>query len=267
MNYLTFNKLLQASWTWRQPLTRKPVNFGTPISDLFIWRNSNEWQTSFELIDIPGLFANTAEGLNGVVTLLIFDGSGHQLLSKELNIIPSFRQTIHLASYLNGIKETAGTFAVFHKQVPSSLSTMGSYLAERGYVSYRYKGAPLRSYVHGNLDAIAQNVNGSLQLLGCSSFFKREYRLQFVIALNNHYQLFIVNPTTRLQRCKVRLISINGERLLHLYNFKLDPGAIHAIDLKDEVTEHGRVVIESHMVMARPIVFRIQNSKMDVFHG
>lgn len=267
MNYLTFEKLLQAPWTWRQPITKKPASFGTPISDLFIWRSSRDWQTSFELIDIPGLFANSAEYSSGAVTLKMFDSSGHQLLSKELNIIPSFRQTINLSSCLNGINETVGTFAVFHKQVPVKISTMGSYLAERGYVSYQYQGAPLRSYVHGNLDAISQNINGQLQMLGCSSFFKREYRLQFMITPNSHYQLCIVNPTSRLQRCRGKLISVNGERLLHLYTFQLDPGAIHVLDLKDEVTEPGRIIIESHMVMARPLVFRIQNSKMDVFHG
>lgn len=267
MNYLTFDKLLRAPWSWRQPLTIKPANFSTPISDLFIWRNSSDWQTSFELIDISGLFADRAKDLSGAVELIMFDSSGHQLLSKELNILPSFRQTIDLASYLNGISETVGTFAVFHKQVPLTLSTMGSYLAERGYVSYRYQKAPLRSYVHGNLDAIARNINGQLQMLGCSSFFQREYRLQFVITPESHYQLCIVNPTSSLQRCEGRLISINGEKLIHLYTFQLDPGAIHVLDLKGEVTEPGRMVIESHMVMARPLVFRIQNIKMDVFHG
>jgi len=267
MFFQKFHKIFNAPWTWRQPLTGRPADISAPISDLFVWRNSCNWQTSFELIDIPGLFVDRAEGSSGVASLVLFDSLGNQFLRKEINIIPAQRQTINLTSYLNGIGDEIGTFAVFHKSVPISITSMGSYLAERGYVSFRYQGAPLRCYVHGNLDAISHYNNGQLQMLGCSSFFKREYRLQFLLVPGSQYQLCIVNPTSRLQRFECKLISISGQRLLHLCTFNLNPGAINLLNFQNEVTEPARIVIESHMIMARPLVFRIQNFKMDVFHG
>jgi hypothetical protein len=177
------------------------------------------------------------------------------------------RQTIDLAAYLSGANEEMGTFAVFHKSIPMAISSMGSYLAERGYVSYRYQGAPLRSYVHGNLDAIAHNTNGELQVLGGSSFFQRQYRLQFELTPGSQYQLCVINSTASEQKCIGKLVSIKGGGILNSQPFKLTSGAVHALNFKSEVTEHARVIIESHIIMARPLVFNIQNSKMDVFHG
>jgi len=260
-------KILRSPWTWRQALTGLPHDLNAPISDLFVWRNSAEWQTSFELIDIPRLIVDSKSEINAVVKLVFFDSSGHQFLSEEIEVLSAIRQTIHLSSYLKGTNEEMGTFAVFHKSVPSAISSMGSYLAERGYVSYRFQGAPLRSYVHGNLDAIAQNANGELQVLGGSSFFQRQYRLQFELIPGNQYQLCIVNPTASKQKCVGKLVAINGGKVLCSRLFNLTPGGVHALTFQSEVTEHARVIIESHIIMARPLVFNIQNLKMDVFHG
>jgi hypothetical protein len=260
-------KILRSPWTWRQALTGRPNDLNAPISDLFVWRNSAEWQTSFELIDIPRLFVDSEGDANTVVKLVFFDSSGQQFLSEEIVVLPAIRQTINLASYLRGANEEIGTFAVFHKSVPLAITSMGSYLAERGYVSYRYQGAPLRSYVHGNLDAIAQNTDGQLQVLGGSSFFQRQYRMQFELTPGSQYQLCIVNPTASEQKCVGRLVSIDGGRTLCSHPFKLAPGGVHELTFQNEVKEHARVIIESHIIMARPLVFNIQNSKMDVFHG
>ncbi len=260
-------KILLSPWTWRQALTGRPNDLNASISDLFVWRNSAEWQTSFELIDIPRLFVDSEGDANTVVKLVFFDSSGQQFLSEEILVPPAMRQTINLASYLRGTNEEMGTFAVFHKSVPLAISLMGSYLAERGYVSYRYQEAPLRSYVHGNLDAIARNTNGQLQLLGGSSFFRRQYSMQFELTPGSQYQLCIVNPTASEQKYIGRLVSINGGRTLCSHPFRLAPGGVHALTFHNEVKEHARVIVESRVIMARPLVFSIQNFKLDVFHG
>ncbi len=260
-------KILRSPWTWRQTLIGRPYDFNAPISDLFIWRNSAEWQTSFELIDIPRLFVDRKDSVNTDVKIIFFDSSGHQLLSEEIKVLPAIRQTINLASYLRNTNEEIGTFAVFHKFVPSVISSLGSYLSERGYVSYRYQGAPLRSYVHGNFDAIAQNMNGQFQALGGTSFFQRQYRLQFEMTLGSKYQLCLINPTPSEQKFVGKLVSINDGKILCFRPFKLTPRGVYELTFQSEVTEPARVVIESHIIMARPLVFHIQNSKMDVFHG
>lgn len=257
----------RALWTWRQPLTRRPAAPAVPISDLFVWRNSGEWATSFELIDIPGLFSDGEKGLGRHATLFLFDQQGRQFLEKELELIPGRRQTIHLAAFLNETNGEAGTFAVFHSSAPPELESIGSFLAERGYVSYRYRDAPLRAYVHGNLDAIARRGDGELQLLGCSGFLSREYSLQHELQPGVVYELGLVNPTPDAQRCICKLVSVRSGKIMGVQPVNLAPGGIQLVPVRADKSEPVRLVIQSHLVMARPLVFRIQNLKLDVFHG
>ena len=49
-------RLKKAPWSFKQPLTKMPKYLGTPVSDLFVWRNSKDWNTFFELTDIAGMF-------------------------------------------------------------------------------------------------------------------------------------------------------------------------------------------------------------------
>ena len=257
----------RALWTWRQPLTRRPMTPAVPISDLFVWRNSAEWATSFELIDIPGLFSDGDKDSDKHATVILFDQRGRQFLQKKLDLLPGRRQTIHLAEFLSEANGEMGTFAVFHSSSPPGLESIGSFLAERGYVSYRYRDAPLRAYVHGNLDAIAKGSDGELQLLGCSGFLRREYSLQHELQPGVVYELGIVNPTSKAQRCNCKLVSVRRGEIMENNMVNLLPGAIQLVPVRADKSEPVRLVIQSHLVMARPLVFRIQNLKLDVFHG
>lgn len=257
----------RALWTWRQPLTRRPLASVVSISDLFVWRNSADWTTSFELIDIPGLFSDGEKNLNKHATLILFDQHGNQFLKKKLALLPGRRQTIHLTEFLSEANGEMGTFAVFHSSSPPELEAIGSFLAERGYVSYRYRDAPLRAYVHGNLDAIAQASGGDLQLLGYSGFLRREYSLQHELQPGTVYELGMVNPTSKFQRCICKLVSVLSGKIKGIKMVDLPPGGIQLVPVRADKSEPVRLVIQSHLVMARPLVFRIQNLKLDVFHG
>lgn len=257
----------RALWTWRQPLTRRPLASAVPISDLFVWRNSAEWTTSFELIDIPGLFSDVEKDSDKHATLFLFDQHGRKFLKKRLELLPGRRQTINLAAFLSEASGEMGTFAVFHSSSPPELEPIGSFLAERGYVSYRYRGAPLRAYVHGNLDAIAQAPDGGLQLLGCSGFLRREYSLQHELQPGVVYELGMVNPTSKVQCCNCKLVSVRSGKIMGVQVVNLPPGGIQLVPVRADKSEPVRLVIQSHLVMARPLVFRIQNLKLDVFHG
>lgn len=257
----------RALWTWRQPLTRRPLASAVPISDLFVWRNSFEWSTSFELIDISGLFSDGEKDLYKHATLILFDQHGNQFLKKKLELLPGRRQTIHLAEFLSEANGEMGTFAVFHSSSPPELEPIGSFLAERGYVSYRYCDAPLRAYVHGNLDAIAQGADGELQLLGCGGFLRREYSLQHELQPGVVYELGLINPTPSAQRSICQLVSVRSGKIMGVQVVNLPPGGIQLVPVLADKSEPVRLVIQSHLVMARPLVFRIQNLKLDVFHG
>jgi hypothetical protein len=257
-------RLRRATWTYKQPLTRVPAITGAPVSDLFIWRNSEEWETFFELTDLPALLAGPdSAGRN--VTLVFFDAAGHPFLEKRVEVTSGRRSTLSLSATIGGSHGPAGTFCVFHAHTPQSLQTLGSYLAERGYLSYRYRGARLRAYVHGNLDAIARLPDQSLQLLGGQSVRRREYSLQHALGMQGSYELGMVNPTPKKQRIVCRTLAASG-KLLGSQAVDLAPRGSHLFRVTPQ-HEQQRIVMSSRLVMARPLVFCIQNQTMDVFHG
>jgi hypothetical protein len=257
-------RLRRAIWSYKQPLTRVPTIAGSPVSDLFLWRNSEEWETFFELIDLPALFAGL-DSAGGHVALVFFDAAGNLFLEKSVEITPGRRNTIALSRIIGNDHGVAGTFSIFHSHTPQSLQVLGSHLAERGYVSYRYRGAPLRAYVHGNLDAIARLPDQSLQLLGGQSIRCREYNLQHALGAQGYYELGIVNPTPQKQRIVCRSLTASGN-LVDSQFIDLSPRGSHLFRVASEHSQQ-RIVICSRLVMARPLVFHIQNQTMDVFHG
>jgi len=257
-------RVRRATWSYKQPLTRVPAIAGAPVSDLFVWRNSEEWETFFELTDLPALFAGP-DGAGGHVTLVLFDAAGQPFREQTVEITPGRRNTLVLSGIIGSEFGSVGTFSVFHAHTPQSLQELGSHLAERGYVSYRYCGAPLRAYVHGNLDAIARLPDQSLQLLGGQSIRRREYNLQHALGTQGYYELGIVNPTPKKQRIVCRTLSASS-KLLGSQTSDLPPRGSHLFRIAPEHTQQ-RIVMSSRLIMARPLVFHIQNQTMDVFHG
>jgi hypothetical protein len=257
-------KLRRATWSYKQPLTHMPLVLDAPVSDLFVWRNSDEWETFFELTDLPALFAGR-DNPGSTVTLIFFDTMGRICKEQIVQIQPVCRQTLSISEIIGSAHGSVGTFSVFHTHTPQVLHALGSNLTERGYVSYRYRGAPLRAYVHGNLDAIARLSDKSLQLLGGQSIMRREYNLQHALAPLSNYELFIVNPTPKRQRIVCQTLSINDKKI-DAQVADLLPRGTHLFNVVP-AQANQRVVISSHLIMARPLVFQIQDQRMDVFHG
>jgi hypothetical protein len=263
-----FTKLTQlairAFWTLRQPLTLVPEISNSSVSDLFIWKSSFEWETFFELIDATSLFGDVIE--NQHVTILFLDKNGNFLFEKQIDLVAHSRQTINISSMIGRSYGELGSFVVFYAVTPKEIKKNGSFLAERGYISYRFRDAPLRSYIHGNLDAVAQGKRG-LEFLGGLSFFRREYNLQYELEANIFYEMIIVNPSRMKQRFSCRLISSISCKVVFSQEINLGPGEVGVVPIFVDGSETGRLVIKSFLVMARPLVFRLQNNKMDIFHG
>lgn len=267
MTVIQLERIRRALWVVGQPLTRLPAQPAAPVSDLFVWRNSGEWQTSFELIDLPALFTEGGESDSRYATLFCFDQGGRCFLQKRLDLLANRRQTIEIASLVGVDHGEVGTFAVFHSTTPSTVTALGSYLTERGYVSYRYRGAPIRAYVHGNLDAIALGADERLELLGARGLLPREYRLQHEMKGPALYELGLVNPTSAVQRCTFQLASTQNGTILASQCVNLESRGAVLIPYQIDESEPARVIIKSRMVMARPLVYRIQKLQLDVFHG
>ena len=258
-------RLFRAPWTWRQPLTHLPIKLNMPISDLFVWRSSSEWQTYFELIDVPSLFEDFS--ISQCVTIIFFDANGIQILEHRVFLQANRKLTLNISSMISQAMGEIGTFAIFHLTTPLVVTNSGSFLAERGYVSYRYRDAPLRAFVHGNLDAISLKEDGGLQLLGGTSFIRRQYNLQHELQPRIVYEFGLVNPTADMQLCTFKLISVSSGKLIDTKDVKICSGGIQLVSVPGKEFGSARLIIESYLVMARPLVFRFQNLKLDVFHG
>jgi len=268
MNNL-IEKIKKAPWVFKQPLTKIPKKLDAKISDLFVWRNSKHWKTFFELIDLPALF--TQEGNENYVDFILFDNNGNVLLKKKIQLLDSQRLTIDLDFFLNQVEQTHkvgefGTFAIFHSYTPSVVQNLNAFISERGYVSYQYKNAPLRSYVHGNLDAISF-YKDKFKMLGGYSFLKRQYRLQYELCDSEFYEVVVTNPYARKVKvtCITKLLNSNGSSWEE--SVIINSKGAYVFKVMVDNLHPSKCVIISHLIMARPLIFRINQDQFDVFHG
>jgi len=256
-----FFRLRRLPWLLGQRLTKEPLNEKSTISDLFFWRYDNEWDTYIELLDIAGLFGLDNDNK---VLLIFFDKNGNRFLEKHIDITLKNRQTIPVSKLISeavNYDGKYGTFCVFHKSIPSIVSESNSFITERGYVSYKNSKSPLRSYVHGNLDAI----DNSLKPLGGSSFLYRKFNLQYFLDIGSNYEFVLINVTSSEKKVIYSFIDPNGNVLIE-DSLLLGPLHSHLITTKNFKVP-VRLIIKSKMIMARPIVFKLMPTSFDVFHG
>ena len=254
-------KTKKIPWVLGQKLTNKPANPKSVISDLFVWRYNQDWNTYFELMDVAALFGDERQHY---IDIVFFDEVGDEFYRQLIKLNGLCRQMLNISDLLstfNKLPSDYGTFCVFHQKIPSGVSKIGSFLVERGYVSYQYKDASLRSYVHGNLDAI----DDTLMPLGGSSFLNRRYNLQYLIEPNKDYDIALVNASSSNKRVKFKIESFDGKAQIRK-NVILKSKQAFVFSIKN-LPSYGRLIIKSKMIMARPIVFCFDNDKIDVFHG
>ena len=260
-------RVRRAPWTFKQPLTAVPEDKKTKISDLFVWRNSDDWKSSFELLNIAYLF-----GECGIfqVDIVFFDAEGSVFFEKTIELFNGDRQTLNISKILEdnfkaGVVGEFGTFAVFHRNTPDTVVKFNSFVAERGYVSYCYRGSLLSSYVHGNLDSIGK-IDQNYVLLGGTSLLKRDYNLQYQLFPGCEYDIALTNPRSKPQKVTIKTFSFNDGRIIEVFYSKINSRAAIMYALKG-ISQPCRISIESRMIMARPIIFINKGDNMDVFHG
>jgi hypothetical protein len=259
-------RLWRAAWTYRQPLTRVPAVAGTPISDLFLWRKGPEWQTCFELTDMAGLFEESGSSVGRKTFIRIFDSSGRQIAQQQLVPPLHRREQIDVSALAEATQDYMGTFAVFHSHTPDEVQQLGSHLTERGYVGYRFRNAPLRSYVHGNFDAVVSEEPNHLGLLAGYGLLWREYRLQHELIPGSSYDIAIVNPSPCAQTVFCKILEATKGDELSSQAVILPSGGCHYFTVRPDAVSK-RVIIRSRLIMARPLLFRIRGSSLDVLHG
>ena len=248
-------------------ITKIPKEEST-ISDLFVLRHEDNWETSFECLQLNNLIYPENKIKRMKVVFFFFSKKGRHLGEYKFSLPKKIKTTISVGSLAKkiGVKKDC-LFAVFHPKINFGLTNHKSYLTERGYIGYKnLKKGSIKGFVHGNLDAIAKSkISNKYQLLGNYSFFKKKYILQYSLNSNFVYEFYLVNSTNVIQKFKVIEISSSSKDKTIL---NIPPGGffkhIKSVDKKGLKTN---LIIESRLYLARPVVFKLMNSSFDVFHG
>ena len=246
-------------------LTRVPTE-DSVISDLFPIRPVDEWTTDFELLNLDELaLGNSKSSENPPVLIYFFDQLGKVTGKREVFHTNAARLTVRISDYLKEELENSSSFSVFHQCPTSSLNQSGSFLAERGYCGYSYKGSLMKGYVHGNLDAIAYK-NGSISPIGNYGLFYREYIVQHPLMGPAKYELILTNPTN----LKIKVTPYFQMRKGYwekLEAISLSPLGSHTFKFTVKPGEKSLIKFRSRLYLCRPVVFRINQESIDVFHG
>lgn len=247
-------------------VTRNPGDVGSLVSDLFPIIPGKDWSTEFELLDLPSLIRGKYdEKVHHEADFYFFDENGNLLGNKMVNAGTKPRFTVNINEVVSFDFPTATTFAVFHKNVSVPIEIGTSLAAERGYTGYRFQKLPAKGYVHGNLDAIALTSHG-LQKIGNKGILKRFYNLQHLLRGPAEYIFAITNPTSRQVRIKIEMKSGN-ENFEHFKRAKIPSGGIHFFTCNIQEHKTAQLRILSRLYLARPVVLRVTEQSMDIFHG
>ena len=248
-------------------ITKVPSK-GATISDLFILRMEDNWQTFFELLNITQIMNPTQEEISEArVSFLFYSTTGEFLGCKEIDLPNQMKKTIdvnQIAKTLGITKD--GLFSVFHENPPRWFESYNSFLAERGYTGYlNTDKGNIKSFVHGNLDSISVKSNKKTKLLGEVSLRQKEYRLQHTLDDNKEYELFFVNPSLKKQA--IDLLERWGHEERRTQLILPSGGMGKYVKPIRELQSSSRLIIKSKLPLARPVVFKHMETSFDVFHG
>ena len=238
------------------------------ISDLFVLRVEDGWETIFECLQLETLLNPSKKRDIQTLIFCFYTKTGKFIKERKVTLSNEIKTTININQLVEDLTiEEDGLFAIFHPQKKYWIRQHDSFLAERGYIGYaNSRLGPIKGYVHGNLDAIARSDSLRTDLLlGNYSFFKKEYRLQHSLEPGNNYELYLVNPTSTKQRFNlVQKTNQKEDRIkvdlppMGLYKY------VKTVDKNEDTTF---IIIESKLYLARPVVFKIMPLSFDVFHG
>ena len=248
-------------------ITKIPAH-NVVISDLFVLRLEDGWETYFECLRFDALLNPNLELGRQTVIFCFYTKEGQFITERKLTLSKEIKKTINVNELVGDLSlKEDGLFAVFHPQKNYWINQHDSFLAERGYIGYANKRlGSIKAFVHGNLDAIARNFSGKLdQLLGTYSFFKNEYRLQHSLEPGNSYELYLVNSTQIKQSFTiVEQLDQNENKTTITIPSKGFFKYVKTVNKNECVL---KIIIQSRLYLARPIVFKIMTTSFDVFHG
>jgi len=238
------------------------------VSDLFLWRNDDVWETYFDLFHIAGVISPDFTDDYDVL-IMLYDSVGLLINTETVRVRFGDIKLISLHCLLCGHKGF-GTFAVFHMVDNDRLFGGLSCIAERGYTSFRRKAdhSVLRSYVHGNLPVIGMDQhNHRTRILGLSSIYRKYFYMpQVTFDDCIVFEICLVNPVAKQISLSLELLNVHGEVIERIQHVMMERGSFYfsSIGLNKSVQW---VNLFSKVRILRPIIFKHYKSHFDVFHA
>jgi len=220
------------------------------ISDAFIWRTDNNFETIFKFTDILKFFYNLESNLH----IAFFNKKNVNIKNLKITNIQKNNEIIVNKDFLNGI-EDYGTFYIFHKPTSYLKNEKKLILSNRCYVGFsKNKSNP--SFVHGNTLVKSSDLNSNKvysDIVQTSPFFYQNYYIQNDFSFFDKTEICICNPTS-----KKILFFVNKER------YELEGLNITIIKLEKS---QKLINIKSKCMFLRPIIFNFKKNFFDVYHA
>lgn len=243
----------------------RPFNTKAAISDLFVWRCDDEWETEFDLFNISS-FVYPDECPQEECRIILFDKDGRRIAFHSLMLAPFERRVLKLSDYL-GPERGVGTFAVFHlSSCVSRYEAFKTHLTERGYIGYRRKGDVIKSFCHGNLQALSQapEQNGFSYVAATTAPMR--YHPQLILSDSHMIELIYTNPSARSKPLSVNLFDKDSNKVGERH--VIVPARSVRIIKIDNVDKTIHTFDNfGGIVMWRPVIKKYYDTHFDVMHG
>ena len=228
------------------PRTEKSIS----ISDSFIWRTDNNFQTILRFTDILKKFYEKSQLTE--TEIIFYNKDNIKLKSILIDNNEINNEIIIDKNFLNNT-EDYGLFYIYHSY-KNNLSPKKITLSNRCYVGYSKNGSN-PSFVHGNYLArfrIFGEEKEYSNLVQKTFLHKKTYKIQKNFKDYDKTELCFANPTNSLVKFK-----IDGDK------HSIGAGELNIINVQtDEI-----ISISSKLLFFRPIIFNYKRNFIDIFHS
>lgn len=243
----------------------RPFNKRAAISDLFVWRCDDEWETEFDLFNISS-FVYPDQQPQEECRIIFFDKDGRCIGKHVLTLAPFERRVLKLSDYVGTDKEF-GTFAVFHhSSCVSRYEDAKTHLTERGYIGYHRKGDVLKSFCHGNLQALSQGPAQEGFSYVAATTAPMRYHPQLILSDSAMIELIYTNPSSRSKALSVNLFDKDSQKVGERH-VALPARSVRIIEIDNLDKAIHTFDNVGGIVMWRPVIKKYYDTHFDVMHG
>ena len=250
----------------RPPFFLRPLRMLESISDLFLWRVDDTWETQYELMNLPSLLVPNKTAVDSV-TMIIYDARGNEISRNIIKLNPFESKKILIRSLLKGVTGQ-GTFGCFHSaDSMGEIQKAGCYLVDRQYVSYSWKGDIFFNYAHGNIYGLSKlATEDKTRSLVPMQRKTQIYRPQLRFDDCDNFELIYSNPAKEPLELLVRLFDDNWNEI-ERRGCLIPPRGLEVLKFDNHSRELVLVENQSQIGLCRPVIFKFYKSFFDVFHG